>query len=89
MSMCNQKKQNHYAVKLSNNPAGLSNFEISYEKDNEGNLVKVVKDKKTKRIVSRTIVRKQLPVTGAVPEYIYLLSGFGLLSLGLLLIKKK
>ena len=76
-------------VNVTDDKTGLSNFEISYEKDNEGNLVKVVKDKKTKRIVSRTIVRKQLPVTGAVPEYIYLLSGLGLLSLGLLLTKKE
>ena len=76
-------------VNVTDDKTGLSNFEISYEKDNLGNLVKVVKDKKTKKIVSRTIVRKQLPVTGAMPEYIYLLSGLGLLSLGLLLSKKK
>ena len=74
-------------VKVTNDKTSLSNFEIFYENDKLGNVVKVVKDKRTKKIVSRTLVRKQLPVTGAVPEYIYILSGLGLLSFGLFLNK--
>lgn len=86
-TIVSDKKPEVKVTKVTNDKTSLSNFEIFYENDKLGNVVKVVKDKRTKKIVSRTLVRKQLPVTGAVPEYIYILSGLGLLSFGLFLNK--
>ena len=86
-TIVSDKKPEVKVNKVTNDKTSLSNFEIFYENDKLGNVVKVVKDKRTKKIVSRTLVRKQLPVTGAVPEYIYILSGLGLLSFGLFLNK--
>ena len=87
INIVSDKKPEVKVTKVTNDKTSLSNFEIFYENDKLGNVVKVVKDKRTKKIVSRTLVRKQLPVTGAVPEYIYILSGLGLLSFWLFLNK--